>query len=205
MSGAACQACVVGIAHMPNGVGTVGEPFGTCNNCGSFACGFHGTRDKNVPELICAECDISLLAASAATTIFLSPIPPPPSPPPPASPPRPPHPPLPPELSSFAGDMLTGYHLRWLPPSSWAFRSIEDFEVRRPGYSRDMLPFVRATTAKSFEIKDNQMRVLWRACSPTAKELLVMATVLIQELKIPEGRLRPVIVSLSRAFPWEFA
>lgn len=64
-----CQACVAGFGVVQRPIGDRGEAIGTCANCHSHACGYHGHRDANVPEFICVECDPSLLVASAAMLV----------------------------------------------------------------------------------------------------------------------------------------
>jgi hypothetical protein len=178
VSGAACQACVVNINQLQNGAGTLGEPFGACNVCSSFVCGFHGTRDHNVPQMICVECDPNLLCASAASTTG----------------------------ATLAQDnlpqnpvllqMLSGYPRSWMPPEAWAFKSVSEFMERRPGYDRSIL---EEAIRRRREVRpmEGGLREIWEPMlKEEGREMLVLAVVLTKRLDIPSNRLRPIMQTL---------
>lgn len=166
MSDAACEACVVNIGTLQNPEGTAGDPFGACKNCSSFCCGYHGTRDPHVPQMICVECDPSLLLASgAAQTVGIDPVPP-----------------DEPTLS----EMLRGFRGFGEPPTDWAFTSVNDFMQRRPGYGSSVVEEAIQTAGSLGSLRE--LGIL-RPLSKESKEMVVLAVLITILLKIPDNRL----------------
>jgi hypothetical protein len=178
MANAACQACVVKVGKLRNPIGTLGDPFGACNNCSAFACGHHGTRDPNVPRVICVECDPSLLCASAAATSGATAIGPTPTDDP------------------LLIEMLRGYRQSWLPPGYWAFHSVDEFRQRRPGYDSAIFEEVSRRDRGSFQI--NQELPIWQNLPRESKEMLILAATITRRLDIPEQHLGPLMLMLRR-------
>ena len=182
VSGAACQACVVNVGKLRVGTGEVGEPFGACNNCSSFACGYHGTRDGNVPQFICIECDPNLLCASAAATVSgvasggL---------------------PVVPE-NPLLLEMLRGYRLSWLPREYWAVRSVREFSEQRPGYDRNIF---EQASARSRDIRslEGDLDIVWRSLPNDAREMLALAALITLWMEIPEKHLGPLMLMLRKS------
>jgi hypothetical protein len=180
MSGAACQACVVNITKLRVGVGQLGEPFGACNNCSSFACGYHGTRDFNIPQLICVECDPNLLCASAAAAA--------------TGPTRGGLGPVVPENPLFL-EMLRGYRLSWLPREYWAVRSAAEFGERRPGYDPKVFEDARLRSRDGGQV-EGDLGTIWSNLPIEAKEMLILAAIITRRMEIPEERLGPLMAML---------
>jgi hypothetical protein len=59
-----CHACCRGVPRTPQGLGSLRTPLGTCIQCSSFACGYHGVRTTSA-RFICIRCDLQLQAACA--------------------------------------------------------------------------------------------------------------------------------------------
>jgi hypothetical protein len=171
MSDAACEACVVNIGTLQNPVGTLGDPFGACNNCSSFCCGHHGTRDKNVPEMICVECDDDVvLASAAAQTVGVGSAPP---------------------DEPTLNQMLHGSRRFWQPPAYWAFSSVNDFIQRRPGYGSNIVEEAIQTASRLGSLEELGIH---RPLSKDSKEMIVLAVLITVFLNIPDERLGPLML-----------
>ena len=176
MVSANCQACMVGIRKLPQGVGNPSEPLGSCRSCHSLTCGHHGHRDPNVPEFICVECDPSLLAASAATMTTTR--------------------------SAALDRVLAGYHLHHLPAETWRIESLDDFVRRRPGYGQDFFDEVRQRTTRFGQSwADTNLREAFSSLPLTAKELLVAAGLIIERF-LAERPVAELLGQIRESLGW---
>ncbi len=174
-----CQACLKGVPTRANPKeGNRNDPMGTCYNCHSLACPYHGHRDGTVPEFICVECDPSLLSASAASTMRTMTT-------------R-----VPPILLIAAST----YHLFQAPPERWRVDSLEQFVQRRPySYGEDFLEGAR-DAGHSFvqEWRARRLRDILDIPTET-RDLLVAAGYIMRVLELPREDVHP---SFREIFPF---
>lgn len=162
-----CWACEVNIGRLAYPKGTLGWGLGTCRMCNSLACGHHGHRDDNGPEYMCVQCDTKLLIASAV------------------------------HLSGGVSDSIpsivvqaaSGY--RPLPEGGdiWIIRSLDELEIRRPGYGRDILGLMRRVRIRPIRFTEHSELLIFLDELPEeAKELIIAAVIITRtfEMQITE-------------------
>jgi len=95
-------------------------------------------------------------------------------------------------------EMLRGYRRFWLPRDYWAFRSVDDFRERRPGY--DPTFFEEALNrARGFRRIGEELRI-WQSLPQESKEMLVLAALITRRLNIPEQNLGSLMLRLRKFF-----
>ena len=162
---AECYGCVVGFKCLPYPIGNQHEPFGTCRNCHSHACGHHAQRDGNVPEFRCFKCDPQLLGASAVVGVAT-------------------RVPAGSSAQRVARTVLSGYHADLLANPSWAFQHIDDFLTRCRGYGNSLPgPYRRVDYSASWN--DNDLRDFLRPLTGSSQDLLVLAGAIVNIYILP--------------------